>query len=247
MGALSPDEMERVANDIAAHPELRAELEEISRALETIAPVEGSGPSVGLRGRILDSLEPRKESDATALPPTEEAAENVIPLAPRRSWLMAASFIGLLIAGGFAFWSWSQLQETNERLAEIEDRANAAEVAYTRAADELEMLRDRENTVVRMSATNEDAQAFAVLYWNPEDRTVWIDAHQMPPLAEGEQYQLWAIDEDGPADAGVFDGSTEGLQKLKPVEKADQFAVTVEPEGGSETPTLERMTVIGQL
>ncbi len=237
MGALSPEEMERVAGDVARSPELRAELEEISRALESIAPVEGVGPSPGLRDRLLDSIEPDRSSN-----------DKIIPLPPSRPYLMVASFIGMLLAGGIALWSWSQWQETTERLAEIEHRAAAAEVAYTRAADDLEMLRNRENHVVRMSsATPEDAQAFAVLYWNPEDRTVWIDAERMPPLAEGEQYQLWAIDEDGPADAGVFDGSTHGLQKLKEVEKADQFAVTVEPEGGSETPTLERMTVSGQL
>ena len=52
---------------------------------------------------------------------------------------------------------------------------------------------------------------------------------------------------DPVVDAGVFDGGTEGLQELKEIEEADGFAVTVEPEGGSETPTLERMTVVGQL
>lgn len=246
MGALPPEEMERVADDVARYPELRAELQEISRALESIAPVEGVGPSAGLRDRILDGLGSTETTQTATTGPV--APENIIPLAPRRSYLMVASFIGMLLAGGIALWSWGQWQQTTERLAEIENRAAAAEVAYTRAADELEMLRNRDNHVVRMSsATAEDAQAFAVLYWNPEDRTVWIDAERMPPLAEGEQYQLWAIDENGPADAGVFDGSTHGLQKLKEVTKADQFAVTVEPKGGSETPTLERMTVSGQL
>ncbi len=232
MGALSAEEMDRVAADVARYPELRAELEEISRTIEEIAPVEGMTPSAGLRGRVLDQISPRAE---------------VIPMPPRRSYLMVASFIGMFLASGLALWFWSDLQKTNSRLADLESRANATEIAYSRAAEELSLLRDRENHVVRMSTSETETQAFAVLYWNESTRTVWIDAERMPALNEGEQYQLWAIDENGPVDAGVFDGKRDGLQKLKEVRSADQFAVTVEPEGGSSSPTLDRMTVSGAI
>lgn len=251
MGALPPAEMERVGRDIAKSPVLQEELREISVVLEEIAPVEAAGPSSELRDRVLKGIgaadEPvvvgEKRKRTLRLESTREAGS--APSA--RTWLMAASLIGFLLTGGLAVWFYTQLEETREELAGIESRMTAAEIAYTRAADELDMLRDHDNHVVRMSPTSDDAQSFAVLYWNPQTRSVWIDATTMPSLPTGEQYQLWALGDDGPVDAGVFDGGAEGLQELKEIEEADGFAITVEPEGGSQTPTLDRMTAAGQL
>ncbi len=65
----------------------------------------------------------------------------------------------------------------------------------------------------------------------------------------GKQYQLWAIVEDKPASMGVFDAvaDTSKLQEVSYVENAQAYAVTLEPRGGSETPTLEQMYVVGEL
>jgi anti-sigma-K factor RskA len=48
---------------------------------------------------------------------------------------------------------------------------------------------------------------------------------------------------------GVFDAvvDTSKLQEVSYVENAQAYAVTLEPRGGSETPTLEQMYVIGEI
>lgn len=47
-------------------------------------------------------------------------------------------------------------------------------------------------------------------------------------------------------DAGVFDNDFSGLRKMKEIGSApSMFAVTIEPRGGRETPTLETMQVAG--
>jgi len=52
-----------------------------------------------------------------------------------------------------------------------------------------------------------------------------------------------------PVDAGVFDWNSEGLQKMKSIsgQAVAAFAVTIEPKGGSESPSLETMQVIGNV
>ena len=37
------------------------------------------------------------------------------------------------------------------------------------------------------------------------------------------------------------------LQKMKPFDKADAFAITLEKKGGSTTPTMEAMYVMGKV
>lgn len=260
IGALGAEQMREVGDAVAAHPELRAELEEISRALEEIAPVEGVEPTSDLRRRVLADfskgkgevpVSSRSATSATVhrMPPTPPA-DPTPSRSPGRTWLLAASIAAFLVSTTAAIWLYNELETVEEQLASAEIRATSVESALARASDQLRRLRSANNRVVRMASANEQTNpsAFAVLYWDAETETVWIDAASMPELPEDQQYQLWAIPEgEDPVDAGVFDGSTEGLQQLKKASRAQVFAVTVEPRGGSETPTLETMTVIGEV
>ncbi len=70
----------------------------------------------------------------------------------------------------------------------------------------------------------------------------------MPQTASDKQYQLWALIDNRQVDLGVFDIKKEGLLvKMKNVHNAEAFAITIEPRGGSPTPTLEAMSAIGKL
>ena len=70
----------------------------------------------------------------------------------------------------------------------------------------------------------------------------------MRTLAQENQYQLWAIIDGKPVDAGVFDTSLAGLLKMKEIGNgAAAFAVTIEPRGGKASPTLETMQVVGNV
>ncbi len=263
MGALQGDEAQKVADAIAQHPELRAEFEAISNALQSIAPIEGRGPQPDLKARILGSLptDSAKDTDTTTVrdlptsapPPTnmipfqgEAASVRATPSRGRR-YLLAASFIGLLLSASAALWFWAQLQSAQEQLAEAREERNQIEQVARQAQDQLSTVRNYDNKLVRMTSTGKVQGAIAVVYWNPKTNNVYVDAAGMPPLPEDKQYQLWAIADGDPVDAGVFETNTSNLQRMKEIREAKVFAVTIEPRGGSRTPTLETMTVVGQL
>jgi anti-sigma-K factor RskA len=71
----------------------------------------------------------------------------------------------------------------------------------------------------------------------------------MPKNDEAHQYQLWALVDGKPVDLGVFDSTdkTIGLKDMKSIGNAQTFAVTLEPRGGSVSPTLEKLMVIGNI
>jgi anti-sigma-K factor RskA len=79
---------------------------------------------------------------------------------------------------------------------------------------------------------------------------VYLDVQQLPPLPAGKQYQLWALDQGKPIDAGMLTAATasgKGLQQMKDIASAQTFAMTIEPTGGSVNPTLNTMTVVGNI
>ena len=61
---------------------------------------------------------------------------------------------------------------------------------------------------------------------------------------EEKQYQLWEIVNGKTVDAGMLDNCT-GLCKLKNIPSAQAFAITLENKGGSPTPTMSALYVMG--
>ncbi len=68
-----------------------------------------------------------------------------------------------------------------------------------------------------------------------------IAMENMPPLADGKQYQVWLIADSAPVSVGAFSPDpAEPLQLIHLSGSADpykQVAITIEPTGGSPQPT----------
>jgi anti-sigma-K factor RskA len=100
-----------------------------------------------------------------------------------------------------------------------------------------------------MNGTDLSPEAVASVFYNPASGASLIDVGSLPVPPSDQQYQLWAIVDGAPVSMGVFEVNTDtsGLQPVAYVENAQAYAVTLEPRGGSETPTLEQMYVIGEI
>jgi anti-sigma-K factor RskA len=72
-----------------------------------------------------------------------------------------------------------------------------------------------------------------------DERAVLI-AEDLPSPPEGETYEAWILREDVPEPAGLFEPDDAGVAAAPiegSIEDADAVAVTVEPSGGSSSPT----------
>ncbi len=110
-------------------------------------------------------------------------------------------------------------------------------------AAQLEGELDRERAIAAIFA---DPEARSVPLEGANGRVVVTDTgdaalvvSNLPPAPEGKTYEAWVIADDTPQPAGLFDGKAERdvLLLSRPVPPQAQVAVTVEPAGGSESPT----------
>ncbi len=72
----------------------------------------------------------------------------------------------------------------------------------------------------------------------------------LPKTDEAHEYQLWALVDGRPVSLGIFGSSEnakEAVKQMEAIEKAQAFAVTIEPRGGSVNPTMEKMVVMGAI
>jgi anti-sigma-K factor RskA len=213
LGALSEEERQEVEDYLMTHPELRAEVDDLRSVanLIALAPQEYE-PSPKLRRDLMNRISSSPDATPAADP------------SPRQSglWrvfgpggLAAAAVLALVTIGMFA-WNAS-LQEENQTLqGELQGQQTYA-LEGTGAAQEVQ------GEVVRLG----------------DERAVLV-AEDLPSPPEGETYETWILREDVPEPAGLFEPDDAGVAAAPiegSIEGADAVAVTVEPSGGSSSPT----------
>lgn len=243
-GTLSDAEMAAVEAMAAQHPEVQAELDAISRVMEAYAHLHAKQPGPRVLKGILKSVEP-PVSDSVE----QETGRPVVrELRFRRLALAASILLFISLAGNIYYYNTAQrvsgelaeIQAENLRIASEKDVFKAG---YDQLAAEMAILQDPANVTITMKGVPDHPSATAVLCWNRTSGQVYLVSHNLPEPAPGKQYQLWALLDGKPLDAGVF--STEkGLQTLKSFPEAHAFAVTLEPAGGSTVPSLDQLFVM---
>nr|WP_262896873.1 anti-sigma factor [Fulvivirga sediminis] len=136
----------------------------------------------------------------------------------------------------------SSLIAQNERLAQDYNQVNKK---IDQVESDFDILRDARFRRVSMNGTDNAPKSQALVYWNEITEDVYLSINSLDMLSKQKQYQLWAIVDGKPVDAGVFNSGVKHLLKMKSIKGASAFAVTVEPKGGSVSPTLETMQLMG--
>ena len=123
---------------------------------------------------------------------------------------------------------------------------NLVKNEYDRNVNDLIVMRDQQSKVIQLFSTDTTKNFEARIYWNKNSHESYIDVLALPIPDEGKQYQLWALVGGKPVDAGVFEITLSGIQRVKDIPAADAWAVTLEPKGGSVSPTLDQMYLLGK-
>ncbi|HRH67475.1 MAG TPA: anti-sigma factor [Bacteroidia bacterium] len=250
LGSLSPAEKTEFDQKMLIYPELASELKNVQEVLENYSLASSRNPRPTLRSEFITKL-----SDSDQIK-KEKSKTNSLDPSHRLTYkyLIAASLAALLIST-FASWffynNWNDaevryvaaLDEKNE----IAQNYNLIKNTLDHTYSDLLMMRDENATVFMLLPVDSTKHFQARVYWNRYTRETYLDILALPQPEAGKQYQLWAFSEGLPVDAGVFEMvSEEGMQRVKNVAGADHWAVTVEPVGGSPSPSMDQMILQGR-
>jgi anti-sigma-K factor RskA len=140
------------------------------------------------------------------------------------------------------------LEDTNKKLNEA---VAVSENEAQQTKEALNVIRDTENTVVSLAGQTVSPSSFAKVYWNKQTHTVYIDASGLPEPPEGKEYQVWSLKLKPaltPTSIGLLSDFTKNSSKLFEVSgtsDAEAFGITLEPKGGSKSPTMEQLYTLG--
>ena len=224
---------------------------------QVLAQIAAPVPNHALRADVDAMAQQANHRPAAAETPVRALSSAATPApAARSGWALAASVALLLsLAGNALFYSrWqnasSELVAMQNEQARFAQTTQVAERQLGSLRRENEVLRNDEFKAVALAGTKTAPTARARVLFNAATHKVFVDVRRLPALPAGKQYQLWALDKGKPVDAGVLTAATatgEGLQSMKDIARAQTFAMTIEPTGGSPSPTLSTMTVVGNI
>jgi len=251
MGLCTPAERAEVEKLVAQYPELVAELSAIEQSLEELAFACATEPPVHLKDKVLAAItDTRREGRVVDL---HSSSTSKVVNETRFNWLAAAS-IALLIGSGAAnVFLYNEYNDANQRIIALQTESStlASDVEITKtslseAQGMLAFMSDTATAKITMGGLAISPQSKATVYWNKQSSQVYLAVNSLPMPAQNHQYQLWAIVDGAPVDAGVFE-VTDTMQKMKTFTAPQAFAVTLEKMGGSAAPTMELMYVVGNV
>lgn len=247
LGMLPADEAEKITRLAALFPEIDTEITRITAALKETSEMQDNIPSPALRNKVMQALADLKKEESTE---AEAPVVAMIPPAKKRSsWMAAASVVALLAAVGFMYVYKTQMNQREEitkmqsSLDQLRDNLQQQQLRISQDSTMMAMYTNEDYQKIKLKALPGGVDADVQLFWNKTTRDVFIAQMRLPQTPSGKQYQLWAIVDGKPIDAGVLSSGLT-MQKMKAFPRAEAFAITLEKAGGSPTPTLETMIVM---
>jgi anti-sigma-K factor RskA len=255
LGLTSEQETVEVALLCNRHPEIKQAVEAFEASLEKAAFDNAVTPPFEIKSRLMAELDDEfiDEKDDDTIAPIVPFASNENYSAPsvkRWQYMAAASILLFLISAGLNFYYYTNYQTASDNYQALLIEKNTLQASnnifQTKASDlseSMKLMSDTAMKVVKMKSVKKTSD-LATIYWDTKTKDVYLLQNSLPQTASDKQYQLWAIVNGKPVDAGVIDECT-GLCKMKNIPSAQAFAITLENKGGSPTPTLAAMYVMG--
>jgi anti-sigma-K factor RskA len=232
-GSASQEERLQVEAWAEQYPEVKQELEEMEEAMEQYAISQAVEPGTDLKEKIMARIAIPAAVTLSDSPHKEPAVIYAIP--PLYKWAVAASIILLLgsILLNYTFYNKYKIASKDLQVAQQEMKKQQQLAQEMKGENEL--MRDRHAVPVVMKGPGE---ALAKIFWMQNTGDVYVDPSNLPEAPSGMQYQLWAIVDGKPVDAGMIttEKGVYHIQKMKSFGKAQAFAITLETAGGHPAP-----------
>lgn len=233
----------------ALYPELQAELNKTLQTLEQFAKANGQTPPAFVKENLLAEID-ELEKPTIHISKVEQA--EVIPITSNNNYWIAAAVLLLvsLIGNAFLYNKWQKASETiialNLEKSVLASNEKNAVVRLNAYKAEMDVISDPKTQKITLPSVDKALNQLAFVYWKKETREVFLQVASLPIPEAGKQYQLWAIVDGKPVDAGVIKLEKDTLlYKMKDFGAAQAFAITLENEGGSSQPNLANLRVMG--
>lgn len=245
-GCLSEKESEEVQAMAEKHADIKQEIVAIEKAVinlsYSMAPYLSAENYHKIRQKLI------------------EKHEGVVPMVQERrtgfsQYLGWAAAIILLLGLGIQYYKYNEVVEANtaqqaER-SKFEQLVAGLEKQNTQTEKALQLLRGQNTTTVPLAGQAVSPESYAKVYIDKNDNKTYVDLAGLPEPPAGKVYQVWALKLNPvtPTSIGIIENvkDNKGIHVVDTFAGAEAYGITLEPAGGSASPTMEQLYTLGKV
>ncbi|WP_430409072.1 anti-sigma factor [Kordia sp.] len=248
-GALSEKENEAVFAMMQMHPEVMQEVFSIETAIVQLTAATAHKDTSDVYEAIKKEL---NLSDRD-----EEKDVKVIPIQERNPIFLYLGWVASIVLAIGLIYSvlktdglQSEIEVVKSEREALKEQIYKANSDLTAATELLSVLRTKDIISVPLGGQAVSPTSYAKVYWDKNTNSVYLDLQGLPEPPEGKVYQVWSLTLNPltPTSLGVIEEFSTDKDKvfdLKNTNESQAFGITLEPEGGSESPTMEQLYTLG--
>lgn len=251
IGALTEEENILVEETIEEYPQLKDDLDELGKTLESYAILHKVQPNSVVKENLLQQL---KDTEPIIPPPNRKPTKPVKQAKAKNKdgftwdnmmlWPIAASLFFISTAG-LLYKSWNDDKKVQAEIVAFQNQIKECEDQKSGIAEQLivfDALRSADNQIVAIAPSKKYPQAALFVYNNKQSRKNFLQISNLPNIGADQAFQLWSLNGDrDPMPLDVFQSGNSTIFEVKHIIDSDSYAITIEPKGGSTTPTLTEL------
>ncbi|MBJ6368574.1 anti-sigma factor [Snuella sedimenti] len=245
-GALSDEENKAIYELMQQHPEILQEVLEIEAAMVKLTAATSQQNNTHLFEAVKQHLGFNNASKVV-----------VMDKKAKYNWLTYTGWAASVLLAAGLLWTLNQnhalksdIQNAKNKESYLETQIELAKNSLTEANTLISVLRDDNIAEIPLAGQGSFASTYAKVYWDKDEQRIFLDAQGLPDPPEGKVYQVWSLKLDPltPTSLGTIDSFTEDDNKIFEIEnlnESEAFGITLEPAGGSASPTMDQLYTLG--
>lgn len=236
MGTCCEKQVKEVEHYINTYPEVKAEFESLKAHIEVVSDKLASNSPKGMKDAIISCLEDENQYKLKShLIKKQKTTNTFVP------W--AAAIIGVIAS--IAFFNQKQgiakmNMEMHAELNMVKHQLETAQSQIEAYEEELAISGHSKTERIVLTGNTLSPDFDCTAFWNDVAKKGIIYVNNPGKLDKNHCYQIWADVEGKMVNAGIMP-CKKGSIELNYLENASSLNITIEPKGGSEHPTVEKI------
>ncbi len=208
---------------------------------------QGASAPAGVKEKLLNKLQP----EFVSAPVIQMRPSSLIR--PIWKWTAVAAIVLFVASLGYIYVLADKDKKIQEEYATILSETDSLKLQNQLVDAQLKemqkglsMLSDPAVDKVSMPGIGQHQQNKALVLWDKKTKDVYLMPTDLPAAPSGMQYQLWALVDGKPVDAGMM-GDCSVICSMKNIPRAQAFAITLQKQGGSAEPDMNSLYVMGKI
>ena len=246
LGLLSEAQLREVEGYLVAFPELKKDLLEIQGTMQLFAQKQGIAPKSSLKDDIIKNIrdngsktpiESKTQIDNKKAPDTTKNKSNL------GNSLAVVFALATLAAAYFAYTKYDENQNLESSYTILQKECDEKESELLEKIEIFDALNNPKNRILSMTPTEAYQETDLIFHTNSENRKNYIQIRNLPEIADNQAFQLWSLKggDSAPIPLTVFKDGDNYIVEVDFENGTGTYAITIEKEGGVESPTLSRL------